>query len=198
MLSKIVCNLSIQVAPKALENARQILTYCDISLISNLKHKLYVKLTFWFRRGIFQSRWSVNKKGNLTITSEDLIYCNNCQGLKKYVRTIFCEEFEQVDFKRVFQQVSLKNNTSGPEIPRKKIFVPNSLSLSFTTFDGDIRFKVSWNKKINMATQDLCLSDTADTEQASRWLAYHRWLYFQSLILGLTDYFAISSFILDC
>ena len=141
--SDVVCNLSIQVAPKALENARRILTYFDMWLISNLK--LYAKLTFWFRRGILHSRWSVNKKGNLTITSEDLIYCNNCQGLKKYVRTIFCEEFEQVDLKKVFQQVSLKNNTSGPEIPRKKIFVPNSLSLSFTTFDGDIWFKVSWN-----------------------------------------------------
>ena len=100
MLPKIVCNLSIQVAPKARENARQILTYCDISLISTLKYKLFAKFTFWFRRGMFQSRWSVNKEGNLTITSEDLIYCNNCKGLKKYVRTIFCEEFEQVDLKK--------------------------------------------------------------------------------------------------
>ena len=48
-----------------------------------------------------------------------------------------------------------------------------------------------------MATQDLRLSDTADTEQASRWLAYNRWLYSLSLMLGLTDYFEISSFILD-
>ena len=196
MLSKIVCNLSIQVAPKALENARQILTYCDISLISNLKHKLYVKLTFWFRRGIFQSRWSVNKKGNLTITSEDLIYCNNCQGLKKYVRTIFCEEFEQVDFKKSLPTSLTKEQYFGSRNSQKKIFVPNSLSLSFTTFDGEIRFKVSWNKNTNMATQDLRLSDTADTETTSRWLAYHRWLYPLSFDVGI-NYFAISSFIQD-
>ena len=57
----------------------------------------------------------------MTITSEDVIYCKNCQGLKKYVRTIFCEEFEQVDLKKIFQQVSLKKNTSGPDILRQNL-----------------------------------------------------------------------------
>ena len=161
-----------------------------------MKHKLYVKLTFWFRRGIFQSRWSVNKEGNLTITSEDVIYCKNCQGLKKYVRTIFCEEFEQVDLKKIFQQVSLKKNTSGPEIPNRKSFRHKFTFSFFHYFNGEIRFKVSWSKNTNMATQDLRLSDTADTEQASRWLAYHRWLYPLSFDVGIY-FFAISSFIQD-
>ena len=78
--------------------------------------------------------------------------------------------------KKVFQKVLLKKNSSGPDILRQNLRHIFTFSF-FHYFNGEIRFKVSWNKNTNMATQDLRLSDTADTEQASRWLAYHRWLY---------------------
>ena len=68
----------------------------------------------------------------MTITSEDLIYCNNCEGLKKYVRTIFCEEFEQVDLKKSSNKSHLRKILLVPKFQIEKVFVTNSLSLSFT------------------------------------------------------------------